>query len=371
MSESTVTIGNLRSLRPGRWAGGKEAAARWLIAGLSLVAIGWCVYLTLVSIGFVELGACSSGSCSAIVMKSAWSRYWGVPVSAAAIPLYLAILWGVWLTGSPQSSRRRAGWMMAIAACLMAAGGSLWFLYLLIFDMHKSCGHCVLAHVFNFSLAYAVMMFAPIRTGQRARAQGEQCVGALSGSMMILLVLTAGAADFGWGLAHVAWAKRGQDSHGDDVLATAAEAGGQAGLTPANAIPTEIEDEASCDLGAKLKAEGFEPSVASAFWYRVIQPTNGRQPGFNDTVTVWYRRLNADKTLPAAEVAERNTVLTWQVSNLDSQVLQEVLLAMHEGERWELVHQAGAMDAAAKHQSDSAASDGLWGRCELELVRIH
>ncbi len=48
---------------------------RWrlaLVGLLALIAVGWSGYLATVSLGWVKLGLCSSGSCAQLVLTSPW-----------------------------------------------------------------------------------------------------------------------------------------------------------------------------------------------------------------------------------------------------------------------------------------------------------
>ncbi len=133
---------------------------RWrlaLVGLLALIAVGWSGYLATVSLGWVKLGLCSSGSCAQLVLTSPWSRWMGVPVSILSVGVYLALLCALPFAGSDDPARRRIAWSILIALAFIIMGAACWFVGLMTLHLHKSCGHCASLHLLGLFTGYILI----------------------------------------------------------------------------------------------------------------------------------------------------------------------------------------------------------------------
>jgi len=113
---------------------------RQAVALLALIGLLVSVYLTLHQLGMIGPLACGTGGCER-VQASRWAYIAGVPVAAAGVAGYLAILvvamWGLQQPGDGRPAR----WLV-----LLGAGGVLFTLYLTYleaFVIHAWCRWCL------------------------------------------------------------------------------------------------------------------------------------------------------------------------------------------------------------------------------------
>lgn len=140
----------------------------WPLNALMMLGLGLCglvltAYLSLVSLGLVRLVGCPSGSCTRLVMETAWARFLGLPVAMLAVPLYIAVL--AILPGThPRRPwrQRRAAWAALIALSAALAFAAMWFIGLMLFHVQRSCGYCAAVHAVGVLLLHVVLGAAPI-----------------------------------------------------------------------------------------------------------------------------------------------------------------------------------------------------------------
>ncbi|MCC7204852.1 MAG: hypothetical protein IT441_07210 [Phycisphaeraceae bacterium] len=144
------------------------ALAAWrtselLMLALALAGLALTIYLSLVSTGLVKLLGCSSGSCTKLVMSTAWSRFLGLPVTLLAVIVYAAVVVSIPLTrpGRP-TARRRIAWSVLIACSLALGLAAIWFVSLMMFELRRSCGHCAATHLIGLLLLHLVLAAAPL-----------------------------------------------------------------------------------------------------------------------------------------------------------------------------------------------------------------
>lgn len=129
--------------RDGILRGGHAALIRLLL----LAAAGISGYLLSVSLGSGQVAGCGQGSSCDAVLQSPWSRVLGVPVSAFALIVDLALLLTTLACGPKSAPRQRRGaWEILAPGAVMVLGAALWFTALQVFVLHRYCPWCLAAH---------------------------------------------------------------------------------------------------------------------------------------------------------------------------------------------------------------------------------
>ena len=136
---------------------------RWLMRLLSLAGAGLASYLLWV--WWLDLDApagCGAGSGCAEVLNSRWSLVLGIPVSAAALSVYLSALLatGFIASRSPPAMQRIAWTCLVLLAfvILLAAG---WFMLLQYYVVDAICPWCMVEHSIGVLLAGTVFWCMP------------------------------------------------------------------------------------------------------------------------------------------------------------------------------------------------------------------
>ncbi|MCH2063546.1 MAG: vitamin K epoxide reductase family protein [Roseibacillus sp.] len=110
----------------------------WALRILALAGLTICGYLGVLKLTgkTTSIIGCGTGSGCSNVLGSAWSQFFGIPVSVLAGIVYLALLITTW-----RPSRALYG---AFAICL--TGAALWFIGLLYFTIKAVCPWCLAMH---------------------------------------------------------------------------------------------------------------------------------------------------------------------------------------------------------------------------------
>ncbi len=135
---------------------------RWFLSGAVLAAAGAAAitgYLLVVSLAsWGQPLGCGSGSGCAEVLGSRWAEVLGIPVSAAALGVDLAVIALCVL-----ALTRNVGWetrpLAVLAGCLLAA--AIWFLGLQWFAVGAFCPWCVAAHALGVLSALLILAGLP------------------------------------------------------------------------------------------------------------------------------------------------------------------------------------------------------------------
>ncbi|HWN95790.1 MAG TPA: vitamin K epoxide reductase family protein [Methylomirabilota bacterium] len=183
--------------RDGILRGGRAAIIRLLIAA----AAGISAYLLSVSLSGGSAVGCGPGSACDEVLQSRWAYVLGVPVSALALVVDLALLLTTFGCGSKSSAKqRRAAWEIIIPCSILILGAALWFMALQAFVLHRFCPWCSVAHACGAVAAILLLMRVPV-TDSRERREKDPAV---QRSSMIKLAIAAGFAIALLGVAQVA-----------------------------------------------------------------------------------------------------------------------------------------------------------------------
>ncbi|MCC7205393.1 MAG: vitamin K epoxide reductase family protein [Phycisphaeraceae bacterium] len=167
---------------------------RWWMPVVALAAVAAVLvsgYLAAVTLGWVQVVACATGSCTEWVLKSHWSRWFGVPVGALSVPLYATMTAGLILArGVVVGPARRLGWMLLIVTATAAAGAAAWFMWLMVFHLSKSCGLCITVHALGMAAAYFIALYAPVGGDRRRHLLSPaDALRAASVGVLLLAVL--------------------------------------------------------------------------------------------------------------------------------------------------------------------------------------
>ena len=152
-----------------------------------MVAVGGCrtgfdcagsaIYLAAMSASDEGLAGCSgSGAVNCEdVLGSRWSQWLGIPVSYPAIGVYVAILAASAASRWSGDSAQGLAEIILLVCSLMAAGASLWFIFLQALVIGKFCLYCMLCHLCGLTMGGLVLwpVLRDVRqtTGRLAEAQ--------------------------------------------------------------------------------------------------------------------------------------------------------------------------------------------------------
>ena len=142
------------------------------IRALSLIAIGVSGHLSLITVTHGTLAACgelSSHIACDHVLRSAWSRWMGIPVSIFGCIVYISILISsYWITASASERFHSIAHRVFVGLVTMAAASALWFLSLQVFVIGKLCLFCVSIHLCGIAIAIILIV-----SGRRQRRQHQ------------------------------------------------------------------------------------------------------------------------------------------------------------------------------------------------------
>lgn len=132
---------------------------RWVLTGLSSLALVLSVYLSWHYLMGKSMIGCGAGSPCDKVLNSRWSTIGGVlPVSSLAAGVYLAMLVAS-LSIGPDSTApvRRFAWGALLVLVGSAAGSAVWFTILQKWVIGAFCPYCSATHITGLLLAALVV----------------------------------------------------------------------------------------------------------------------------------------------------------------------------------------------------------------------
>ncbi len=137
---------------------------------LSLAGLGISAYLAWTAFSMSPAYGCSGGDvidCDH-VLKSKWSKVFGIPVSAPAIGLYASLLVMLaFVHRNAPPNFLKLVWSGLTAGSLMAGLAALWFIGLQVFAMNmKLCPYCLAVHTCGIILA-ALMLWNKVSSPQQ------------------------------------------------------------------------------------------------------------------------------------------------------------------------------------------------------------
>lgn len=128
----------------------------WILRGLCLAGLGISVYLAWTALSMTPVYGCGGGDVidCGHVLKSKWSKVFGIPVSVPAGGLYASMLVLLGFAGlnAPRAMKQMV-WNALTAGACMAGLAALWFISLQIFALSKICPYCVAVHTCGLTMA--------------------------------------------------------------------------------------------------------------------------------------------------------------------------------------------------------------------------
>ena len=145
--------------RDGILRGGRAAAIRLLI----LIAAGISGYLLSISLSGGRALGCGPGSACDEVLQSRWAYVFGIPVSALALVVDLALLLTTFSCGTKSTPKQRRGaWEIMVPSAVLVLGAALWFVALQAFVLHRVCPWCMAAHGSGALAAILILLRVPM-----------------------------------------------------------------------------------------------------------------------------------------------------------------------------------------------------------------
>jgi uncharacterized membrane protein len=152
--------------RDGILRGGKAVMIRLLL----LTAAGISGYLLSVSLSGGRVVGCGLGSSCDAVLQSRWAYVLGLPVSALALIVDLALLLTTFSCGPKSTPKQRRGaWEILVPGAVMVLGAALWFTALQVFVLHRYCPWCLTAHAAGAIAAVMLLIRVPISEARERR----------------------------------------------------------------------------------------------------------------------------------------------------------------------------------------------------------
>ncbi len=139
-----------------RGAGHPSLRMLWILRGLCVAGLGISVYLAWTALSMTPVYGCGGGEVidCGHVLKSKWSKVFGIPVSVPAGGLYASMLVMLGFAGlnAPRAIKQMV-WNALTAGACMAGLAALWFISLQIFALSKICPYCVAVHTCGLMMA--------------------------------------------------------------------------------------------------------------------------------------------------------------------------------------------------------------------------
>lgn len=152
--------------RDGILRGGRALGIRLLI----LVAAGVSGYLLSVSLSGGSAVGCGPGSACDEVLKSRGAYLLGIPVSALALVVDIALLLTTFSCGAKSTPKQRRGaWEIMVPCAVLVLGAALWFVALQAFVLHRFCPWCMTAHVSGALAAVLLLLRLPVTDAKERR----------------------------------------------------------------------------------------------------------------------------------------------------------------------------------------------------------
>jgi uncharacterized membrane protein len=152
---------------------------------LSVLALAVSAYLFWLALTGAAAVGCGPDSGCNEVLKSRWSKWFGVPVSAFALVLYSVVLAASSrLAGGVSRERADGAWKLILPSALLILGAALWFAIVQIFILKSICPYCMTAHGIG-----AVLAVVLLRSTLRAGGPGITIVPAKQWQRAVLVAL--------------------------------------------------------------------------------------------------------------------------------------------------------------------------------------
>lgn len=149
-----VSSGTVTSDVPGE--GHPSLRMLWVLRGLCVAGLAISVYLAWTALSMTPVYGCGGGEVidCGHVLKSKWSKVFGIPVSVPAGGLYASMLVLLGFAGlNAHRAMKQMVWNALTAGACLAGLAALWFISLQIFALSKICPYCVAVHTCGLTMA--------------------------------------------------------------------------------------------------------------------------------------------------------------------------------------------------------------------------
>ena len=128
-----------------------------LLSALALRITGWLWWK---SRGAGSLPGCGPGTPCKSVLKSRWSRVGSIPVSLLGSMLYAATIVASIAVYLGESTKIQHPARLALTALFpMIGGGTIWFIVLQRFILHRICKWCVISNLIGLFISVCVYKY--------------------------------------------------------------------------------------------------------------------------------------------------------------------------------------------------------------------
>ncbi len=150
------------------------------IAIPAFIALAVSGYLAVTSLSSSSVAGCSGSlfDCES-VLKSRWSTWMGIPVSALAFLTYVGVLVALLFTQFGSRQRQQLMWLIVTTLCLSAGAAAVWFIFLQVFVLKHLCWYCLAAHSCGLFLTVTVLSREPLGKHTGRIPAMAACVGIL------------------------------------------------------------------------------------------------------------------------------------------------------------------------------------------------
>ncbi len=131
---------------------------------LTAVALLVSAYLAWVTLGGGAVAGCGPESSCDKVLQSRWSKWFGLPVSFAAVAAYAALFGATFALGrNVPPARQRLAWKILVPVAVLVIGSVLWFAGLQIIVIKQICKFCMTVHGCGAIASALILLNAPFR----------------------------------------------------------------------------------------------------------------------------------------------------------------------------------------------------------------
>ena len=166
----------------------RAATWKWVVTLLSVAALILCVVMALHSIRGTAMIGCSAGSSCDNVLSSRWSMIFGIiPVSGAAMGVYLAILLCLYFLRDKELAP--IIWKILIAFGGAIVGSAIWFFIIQKWILGAFCKYCMTTHgigiIVSILIWYQAHKSCPWKWNIACAAAGLALAAGLAGVQLI------------------------------------------------------------------------------------------------------------------------------------------------------------------------------------------
>ena len=174
----------------------RAAPAKWTV--IDLIVLAGCAgaaalscYLLVQSLAAdSQVPGCGEGSGCGEVLTSKYAKLLGLPVSAFAAAIYVALA-GLWLARRRLGRRDAPAGLQVLPAAigLSVIGSAGWFTYLQLFDLQAICPYCMADHAMGVAAAVAALV------GLRAIGPGRWATAIVVAAIAVTALAVIQASD--------------------------------------------------------------------------------------------------------------------------------------------------------------------------------